>query len=247
MKKLILILALLFVSNSLFSAPPDSCLKVYNNYWDSTFSNPYFVKVDSCTDSPTYGEYYGKDIFRLKFEYNIIPRDYLAPEDTIIEYTWQDILPQYSNAINDFQNIELNFGTFYFRESFPNEPDTTEFVKRGLLLRFIDYVHIDSVEKALANIESVKSAGFNGWFTILTSVNESEINHRTMVYPNPATDYIEFENSIDFNSKVIAIYDVYGRLVKQTTYNNSPLDISELQKGCYIVRVNNTTFHFIKY
>ncbi len=164
---------------NILAQTPDSCLKVYNNHLDSTFVNPYFVKVDSCSGSPTYGEFYGKEFFRLKVEYNIIPRDFLAPEDTIIEYTWQDILPQYTDARNEFQQFEQMFGTFYFRDPYPNEPDTSQFIKRSLALRFDHYVNIDSAENALKSITCLKSAMFVGWFKVTTYI-PSDVGFRSM-------------------------------------------------------------------
>ncbi len=247
MKTFFFLFAMMLFSINLYSAPPDSCLKVYNNYLDSTFVNPYLVKVDSCSDSPTFGEFYGKEFFRLKVEYNIIPRDFLAPEDTIIEYTWQDILPQYTDARNEFQQFEQMFGTFYFRDPYPNEPDTSQFIKRSLALRFDHYVNIDSAENALKSITCLKSAMFVGWFRYLTSVKESETQQTLLVYPNPAIDFIELMKSEEFISTEITIYDLYGRIVKQTSYNNSPINISALPSGTYVLRVNNSTYQFIKY
>jgi hypothetical protein len=248
MKKIYLLIILLLISINLYSAPPDSCLKVYNNYLDSTFTNPYLVKVDSCSNSPNYGEFYGKEFFLLNFHYNIIPRDYIASEDTIIEYTWQDILPIYNDDRDAFYEIEQKFGNFKFKENFPNNPDTTITVKRSLSLIFDNYVNIDSAEKALSIITSVRSSLFYGWFKYLTSFEyEIETQNQFLIYPNPAGEFIEFKNSLDFFSKEIFIYDIYGRMVQQTTYNNSPVNITELPKGCYIVRVNYTTFQFIKH
>jgi hypothetical protein len=240
---LIVIIAII----SLNSQTQDSCLKVYNNYLDSTFTNPYLVKVDSCSDSPTYGDYYGKEFFLLYFHYNIIPRDYIASEDTIIEYTWQDILPIYNDDRDAFYEIEQKFGSFYFREHAPQEVDTTIYINRSLSLRFDNYVNIDSVENYFSIITCLKNGRFVGWFRYLTSVNDSEIQNQHLIYPNPAREFIEFKNSLEFFSKEIFIYDVYGRMVQQTTYNNSPVNITELPKGCYIVRVNYTTFQFIKH
>lgn len=82
--------------------PPDSCLMTFDIPEDSTFSNPEDVRVDSCRESSTYTEFYGKNYFIAKFSYNIIPRAGLFPEDTIIEYSIRDIDTIYTQAIVDF-------------------------------------------------------------------------------------------------------------------------------------------------
>lgn len=89
--------------NTAFSySPPDSCLKIYDVPEDDTFENPFDVRVDSCDGSGSYGGFYAKGYFSLFFEYNIIPRSGLFPEDTLIEYSISDIDTIYTQAIVDF-------------------------------------------------------------------------------------------------------------------------------------------------
>ena len=78
---------------------PDSCLKYFNRPYDSTFSNRDSVMVDSCENSPSYCRFFGKKFFMIEFNYNIIPRNYIAPLDTIIEYTIDSINSSYTTAI----------------------------------------------------------------------------------------------------------------------------------------------------
>lgn len=100
------ILFAIVLSISAYSySPPDSCLKTFNIPQDSTFSNPYDVRVDSCEGSSTYGEFYGKNSFAVTFEYNIIPRTGVFPEDTIVKYNISNIDTIYSEAISDFQAL----------------------------------------------------------------------------------------------------------------------------------------------
>ena len=56
-----------------------------------------------------------------------------------------------------------------------------------------------------------------------------------MVYPNPATDYIVVESNI---GEEVKIYDLDGRLVKESTMHNAQciIDASILTAGTYIVK-----------
>jgi hypothetical protein len=68
------------------------------------------------------------------------------------------------------------------------------------------------------------------------------------IYPNPTFDKLNFSstNSDDFN---ISIYDLLGKRVMEATKNvNSSLDISTLDSGIYILKLNdfNKTYKFIK-
>ncbi len=69
------------------------------------------------------------------------------------------------------------------------------------------------------------------------------------VYPNPALDFIEI--SID-NANVkgleLQIYDMLGKLIqsKTITEQTTQLNIKNLQKGVYILKVGNNTQRFVK-
>ncbi len=63
---------------------------------------------------------------------------------------------------------------------------------------------------------------------------------KVIVYPNPATNQIAFSGVLQFPA-VITIYDILGREVKNTIlYSNSDkVDISLLNTGTYVFRVNS--------
>lgn len=64
------------------------------------------------------------------------------------------------------------------------------------------------------------------------------------IYPNPASEII----SIETTDGEIEIYDAFGRRVfsANASYGLTVLDISNLPKGIYLLRTNNTTNKFIK-
>jgi len=68
------------------------------------------------------------------------------------------------------------------------------------------------------------------------------------IYPNPSTDKLNFRSttSQDFD---VSVYDLLGKKILETTKNvNSFLDISTLETGIYILKLDDfsQTYKFIK-
>lgn len=69
---------------------------------------------------------------------------------------------------------------------------------------------------------------------------ENKVDLTTSVYPNPAKDFIIINTEMTENeSGIISLFDVNGRMVKQTsiTDGQTNLDISELIDGIYIYQI----------
>lgn len=88
---------------------------------------------------------------------------------------------------------------------------------------------------------------------LINSINNLSLKKSIVkLYPNPTDDQIFFDAELEFFPAVIEIYDISGRLEKQTiVFNkNSDIDISDLQKGLYIIKLCNSeiseTFKIIK-
>jgi len=57
------------------------------------------------------------------------------------------------------------------------------------------------------------------------------------VYPNPVKNGNLFISSDSNNTKSVAVYDVLGKQVINTTVSNNPINVSNLQGGVYIVKI----------
>jgi hypothetical protein len=57
------------------------------------------------------------------------------------------------------------------------------------------------------------------------------------VYPNPTANSVFFESTEPVTQ--IEIYDIGGRLVASQKVDNNKTDLSMLQSGTYIIRINN--------
>ena len=57
---------------------------------------------------------------------------------------------------------------------------------------------------------------------------------KSVIYPNPVTDFIYFKDKLDF----IKIYDLKGNLIIQSDVSNlENLDISSLKSGVYFANI----------
>lgn len=69
--------------------------------------------------------------------------------------------------------------------------------------------------------------------------------NRVTIYPNPTTDYMKIKGLTNVGR--VDILDVSSRFIKSVSMDNTNIiDVSELQAGAYLLRVNNTTRMFIK-
>ena len=63
------------------------------------------------------------------------------------------------------------------------------------------------------------------------------------VYPNPASETLYFP--VEMIGSDVSIYDYTGRAVKTAKLENSALDIKNLQKGMYLVKVDKAVTKLI--
>src|SRR5690606_21567710 len=57
------------------------------------------------------------------------------------------------------------------------------------------------------------------------------------VYPNPVTNGNLFITTDNNGTKSVSIYDVLGKAVVKATVTDQPVNVSNLKKGVYIVKI----------
>jgi len=82
---------------------------------------------------------------------------------------------------------------------------------------------------------SIDDVVFTGSTGVL-SVKDNAISG-LKVYPNPVTKGILNITSNSNETKSVAVYDVLGKQVVNTTVSNQPINVSNLKSGVYIVKI----------
>lgn len=99
-----------------------------------------------------------------------------------------------------------------------------------------------------ATIDQSPEAGYLTIDANTTSVKEEPEAANFKIYPNPTTNSIYWKVEPNTSSsKLLKVFDMAGRKVKETSYASGELDVSELKIGVYYIKGNNSTMlPFIK-
>lgn len=71
---------------------------------------------------------------------------------------------------------------------------------------------------------------------ITVDISETVGAKNVVLFPNPTSDYLYFENSAKSNGKAVRIYSLEGKLVHQQTMNQF-IDVKSLNIGFYLVEI----------
>ncbi|MDA3820154.1 MAG: T9SS type A sorting domain-containing protein [Candidatus Delongbacteria bacterium] len=76
-----------------------------------------------------------------------------------------------------------------------------------------------------------------GWDHIDIKYTETKIRY----YPNPVNDILHIKSSTDILINELKLYDMYGRIILQkfSHKKNTKIDVSDIETGIYILRINN--------
>jgi len=76
----------------------------------------------------------------------------------------------------------------------------------------------------------------NDGSTAVTDLPEASIS----IYPNPATDHLFVESSLNMNHAVILLVDIQGQVVRSSELKEfNKINIEGLGEGIYMVRIQN--------
>jgi len=94
---------------------------------------------------------------------------------------------------------------------------------------------------AISTIRNLNFGVYSGVFDV--SENQSTLS----VYPVPACDFINIKNAPEGQLRVV-IFSLDGTVLKNCVMSDSsqPIDISSLNRGLYLLRVNDKTIKFTK-
>ncbi|MBX3164060.1 MAG: T9SS type A sorting domain-containing protein [Bacteroidetes bacterium] len=80
-------------------------------------------------------------------------------------------------------------------------------------------------------------------------IKENNLNQINLsVYPNPTNEMLNVESPLSPKGGTIKIIDVLGKTVcnKQLVNQKTQINVSELQKGIYFIKIGNTVSKFVK-
>lgn len=74
-----------------------------------------------------------------------------------------------------------------------------------------------------------------------------EINSEIKIYPNPTSDILTLELTNTNQAQKISLYNVHGRLILEKYISDrTELDVSDLESGVYMIKLNNIFHNIIK-
>ena len=96
----------------------------------------------------------------------------------------------------------------------------------------------------LPNIKSILS----NKLTITSSGVSNTLNNKIKIYPNPTNNIINIEGLNKNENNTIQIFDVQGKLViTKTIKEKGTIDLLELNKGVYVIKVGEAVKRIIKF
>ncbi len=91
------------------------------------------------------------------------------------------------------------------------------------------------------NVDVINTPEINGTLNITEgqsplSINENLLNNIS-VYPNPVTNELTINSSLELENSIIAIFDIQGKKVYNSEFKTNTLDVSDLESGVYFLRI----------
>jgi hypothetical protein len=96
-------------------------------------------------------------------------------------------------------------------------------------------------------LSSTKGTAYLPGFTYLqnqTGINETP-SSKYLIYPNPFTDYLIIKGS-NTNISKVKIFDISGRLVFENNDKTEQINLTSLQPGVYILKIDNSNIKLLK-
>lgn len=245
MKK-ILLLAVIYIAcfaNAKAYFPPDSCLQVVPNI-TGFISNPDSLMWDTCGIKSLSNLYTNRG-YVVEFKYNIIPRNYVTNWDSTEVHSLGDILPMYSWIKDSLLTLTPSLGTFTLVDEGLDRPDTTASYPRSFYLKFNRTHNLSNAVDSIKRFSFILGV-YHSILKIATGgINESDRKENVEIFPNPAKNEILINLKDQLPPKEIQIVDEKGHLVLQTEFKEK-INVSNLSRGVYFVKINNKIEKFIK-
>ncbi|MDY0279553.1 MAG: T9SS type A sorting domain-containing protein [Salinivirgaceae bacterium] len=85
-------------------------------------------------------------------------------------------------------------------------------------------------------------------YTDLVGIERNDILAKVMIYPNPATSFINVEVPEDMRNGDYIVYNIYGQTVRTNKYRGLgfEIEIQDLPRGIYFVKISSDRYQIIE-
>ncbi len=121
-------------------------------------------------------------------------------------------------------------------------------IKSNDTIRISFAIHANSsISELKAKAESTKFL-YDSLYHVNSNISEIEFKTQVFIYPNPAKQDLFVYLPHNFKHKTVRIYDTLGRLLIETSIcqNSATIDISTIEKGVYLIKIDNEILSFVK-
>ncbi|HYM21210.1 MAG TPA: hypothetical protein VEW28_09465 [Candidatus Kapabacteria bacterium] len=213
------------------------------------YVNPDSVMIDTCYSSSTYHHRFASKWFRIEFKKVIFNISAASNPDTIIQRTWRDIDTSQMVLRANFDSVEVHFGAFILQKWAPDIGDTTNLLSQIFLLKFNNYVDIDSAQAMLKTITSINTYYQNRALALNEVKDFMQIKER-LLESSITTRFLRIQYPL-IKSSQIQVFDMKGS--NQTTFirflqassDIVDADCNLLTAGIYFLTIGNNIERFL--
>ncbi len=82
-------------------------------------------------------------------------------------------------------------------------------------------------------------------FDIVASANTNNLDkNKIEVFPNPVSDKLFLKTKYNLKNSKVEIYNTAGQIVKYGNLNSKQINVNNLEKGIYILKISNNNYNF---
>ncbi len=114
----------------------------------------------------------------------------------------------------------------------------------GTVILRIPYTGLGNQTLNMELVENTTARNYQ--LNVVTGINDIK-NSNIKIYPNPTNNIINIEGLNKNENNTIQIFDVQGKLViTKTITEKGTIDLSELNKGVYVIKVGEVAQRIVK-
>ncbi len=237
---ILLIIGIIFNINKSYAIDPD-CLQMLMGNDGATVSNPDSVMVDTCINSPSFGQWYVKKGIYIMFSNYPFAE---SPIQVNIKKYWYNIDTNLPLLREKMQYINNKYGDFSIVRKMSNEQVHIE--QKDFVIEFENYTNWANIYPDL--IDSTTNLIKDLWFDPPINLDVKEdVEYKIISYD---LNHIKIScNGLNINN--IKISNIFGDIIDSEyllSGNFIDIPISYLSTGVYFLLIDNIKpIKFIKY